>query len=117
MKKFLMFSVVVLCSVGLVSLATSASAPTGKITVSVSGKKPVQYDHPAHVERVQKDCQVCHHKDPKGQGSKCSTCHTETGKDGAGPGKETFHTQCGDCHKKSAKGPQYPKDCKTCHGA
>jgi hypothetical protein len=113
-KKFVMVFLIVLVALSLAALAFSA-APKGKITVSVSGAKPATFDHDAHVTRAG-DCQKCHHKDAKGQGSKCTVCHTATGKDGAPAGKEAFHKSCGDCHKAQAKGPQYPKDCKVCHG-
>jgi hypothetical protein len=117
-KKFVMIFLIALAALGLAALAFSSSAtpPAGKITISVSGAKPATFDHAAHVGRAGGDCQKCHHKDPKGQGSKCTACHTATGKDGATPGKEMFHKKCGDCHKTMAKGPQYPKDCKVCHG-
>ena len=117
MKKFAIVFLVVLCALGLAALAFSASAtpPKGKITVSVSGARPATFDHDAHVKNVG-DCQKCHHKDPAGKGSKCTACHTTTGKDGAPPGKDAFHKKCGDCHKAQGKGPLVTKDCKVCHG-
>jgi hypothetical protein len=116
-KKFVVIFIIVLVSLGLAALAMSAAAPKGKLTIKSSGAKTATFDHDAHLTRAGGDCQKCHHKDAKGQGSKCTTCHTATGKDKAGPAKETFHKACGDCHKTAAKGPQYPKDCKVCHGA
>lgn len=117
MKRFMMLFLVTVFALSLAAIAMSAAAPAGKITITAGGAKKAEFDHAAHVTRVGSDCQVCHHKDAKGTGSKCTTCHTATGKDGAQPAKDAFHKQCGDCHKKSAKGPQYPKDCKVCHGA
>jgi mono/diheme cytochrome c family protein len=100
---------------GMAQVAFSA-APSGKITITLGGAKTATFDHTAHVSRADGNCQKCHHKDAKGAEQKCSSCHTKTGKDGAIAGKKAFHAQCGACHKAKAKGPQYPKDCKVCHG-
>ncbi|MCZ7584619.1 MAG: cytochrome c family protein [Deltaproteobacteria bacterium] len=117
MKKFITLFLVVILSFAVAALVFAASntPPKGKITIGAGGKKPATFDHDAHLAVANKDCQVCHHKDEKGMGTRCSTCHTKAGKDGAKPAKEAFHKACGDCHKKEAKGPQYPKDCKVCH--
>ena len=113
MKKTLIILISVIFLIGLVQVAISGPPP-GKITISVSGTKDATFDHAAHVSRVA-NCQECHHKDAKGSEQKCIVCHTVEGKDGAIPGKKAFHDKCGGCHKKEAKGPQYPKGCKECH--
>ena len=114
MKKTIVMIMVIAFLFGLISIAVSAP-PAGKVTIKLSGKKECVFDHGAHVAR-DGNCRSCHHKDAKGSEQKCTNCHTAEGKDGATPGKKAFHTKCGSCHKEKAKGPQYPKDCKTCHG-
>ncbi len=114
LKKTAVILVSLAFSVGMISAAFSAQKPEGEIKVEITGAKPAYFDHSTHEKRAE-NCQVCHHKNEKGAEEKCTTCHTKEGKDEAVPGKKAFHTQCGGCHKKNAKGPQYPKDCKVCH--
>jgi Class III cytochrome C family len=115
MKRHVAVVIAIVFVLGMFSIAVSAP-PAGKITIKLSGVKDTTFDHVAHVTRAGGDCQKCHHKDAKGAEQKCTVCHTKEGKDGALPGKKAFHKQCGSCHKAQAKGPQYPKDCKVCHG-
>ena len=115
MKKPIIMAVVFFFLLGLISVAVSAP-PAGKITIKLSGKKECVFDHTAHEAHAKNNCQTCHHKDAKGSEQKCTICHTAEGKDGASPGKKAFHANCGSCHKLEGKGPQYPKDCKACHG-
>ena len=115
LKKFLIVLIAIVILFAFISIAVSAP-PKGKITISVTGAKNAVFDHDAHVKSTA-NCQECHHKDAAGKEQKCSNCHTAEGKDGASPGKKAFHDKCGKCHAEKAKGPMYPKDCKTCHPA
>jgi len=104
---------------GLATLALSESgiAPKGEITISITGKRPVSFDHPGHIRKLSEGCQVCHHENKSDTGSKCTSCHpAKKGMGEAPPAKQAFHTRCGGCHKQKGKGPLYPKDCKGCHG-
>ncbi len=74
-------------------------------------KGPVAYNHKAHAEKV-KDCKTCHHKDAAGKEQGCGTCHGAKTEGKKLSGKEAFHQQCKDCHKKEGKGPQ---KCDECH--
>lgn len=115
MSKKTILIVTILFCLSLASYALS-EPPAGKIIIGPDGKKPVTFDHAAHVAK-EADCRACHHKDEKGKEQKCSTCHLSKDKDETPKAKTIFHKQCGGCHTKLAKGPQYPKatDCKLCH--
>jgi hypothetical protein len=86
-------------------------AKTGKVTFS----------HIAHEERVNNDCQVCHHEiagDNTAQA--CSDCHklivqiTPLGE--AMPLSKAFHTKCIVCHQKMVKEEKKaPVKCQDCH--
>lgn len=76
----------------------------------------VKFDHAAHAKTAK--CADCHHasKPEKALASphqKCQDCHTSKV---AAPiktdAKTAFHTNCIECHKKAAKGPQ---KCTECH--
>lgn len=119
MKKFAaLFSIImaVTFSAGLVATAAgpSKNAPDKVMIKQIQKvKKPVPFDHKAHIARA-KNCQVCHHKDPPGEGQNCSNCHKATAKGKVVSLKEAFHTTCRDCHKKEkAKGA--PTTCNGCH--
>lgn len=116
MKKFVILFFSAVAILGLVSFAISSSStpPKGKITITMTGKKPATFDHSAHVKRTDGDCQECHHNDPPKQGSKCTECHTKEGKDDAPAGKDVFHKKaCKTCHAKEK--PDKKFGCKVCH--
>jgi hypothetical protein len=89
------------------------AAPPDKTELNKGGKAKgvVAYNHKAHAEKV-KDCKTCHHKDAAGKEQGCGTCHGAKTEGKKLSGKEAFHQQCKDCHKKEAKGPQ---KCDECH--
>ena len=92
--------------------AVMAAAPD-KLTLNKEGKAKgaVAYNHKAHTEKV-KDCKTCHHKDAAGSEQGCGKCHGDKTEGKKLSGKEAFHQQCKDCHKKEGKGPQ---KCDECH--
>jgi len=133
MKKVLIVSVALafLCSLGLVSMATAGvDKGPAAITINPKGKKPVQFPHAKHQEKIK--CGECHHskgKDGKqvpyveGQkNEKCATCHTGDMLKGKVKGKTALqragHGNCLSCHKEQAKkDPKLKKlkKCSTCH--
>jgi hypothetical protein len=86
-------------------------AKTGKVTFS----------HIAHVDRVNNDCQICHHEVTGGNAAQaCSDCHklivqiTPIGE--AMPISKAFHTKCIVCHQKMVKeDKKAPVKCQDCH--
>jgi Class III cytochrome C family len=98
------------------AISEGEKTPQGKITFSISGNKPATIDHGAHIKRAD-NCKTCHHTSKENEGTKCTTCHTKTGKDGAPAGMKTFHKKtCKKCHFKNKKFELiYPKGCKKCH--
>lgn len=112
------------------AIAFKKKPPKGKITIKdcKKKKKPVVFDHPAHVKRLKKagmDCQHCHHK-IKGKlpaKNRCGDCHKKKqGKmkdcQSMSTKKNPFHALCLSCHKKQKKKSaktKAPTKCKQCH--
>ncbi len=111
MKRGVLTVVLILIFAFTLTAIAASKAPSGKLTLKLTGKKDATFDHTAHESRVE-NCQTCHHKDAAGAELKCTGCHTAAGKDDAIAGKKAFHKMCMGCHKKGGKGP---KSCKGCH--
>ncbi len=111
--------------IGFVLVATIALAgPPDMVKIDqAANKKPgVEFNHKAHMERVE-SCDTCHHKNKgltaDGDLSKvqaCSECHLKV--EGDTPDmtqmsmkKNPFHSLCINCHKTEAKGPTKCNDC------
>jgi hypothetical protein len=133
MKKALICSIalVFLCTTGLVavSMAGEEKGPA-ELIISPDGKKPVQFPHAKHQEKIK--CGECHHgKDAAGKqvayvegqkNGKCASCHTGDMLKDKVKGKTALqragHGNCLACHKKEAKKDAKLKNikkCSTCH--
>ncbi|NTV12804.1 MAG: cytochrome c3 family protein [Desulfobulbaceae bacterium] len=116
---------------GTLNLAQAAEplpAPVGKITIT--GKKPVSFDHQIHL-KLGVACGQCHH-DAKHQPRsaeaigalakagelQCATCHNDKfAKAELRQRKDIFHARCKECHQTGVNGKQGPTNCAGCHGA
>jgi len=112
--------------IGFVLVATIALAgPPDMVKIDqAANKKPgVEFNHKAHMERVE-SCDTCHHMD-KGltadsdlsKVQACSACHLKPEAADTpdmtqmSMKKNPFHMLCIDCHKTGGKGPTKCNDC------
>jgi len=108
--------------------AAPLQAPTGSITIA--GKKPVNFDHQIHL-KLGVACGQCHH-DAKHQPRtaeniaslgkadelQCATCHNDKfAKVELRLNKDIFHARCKECHQAGVNGKKGPTNCAACHGA
>ncbi len=136
MKKIIACSFVSLCMLLGTVIFTLAAGNTGPadITLDEGGKKPAQFTHKNHQDRLK--CGECHHQmtadgkqSPYVEGQeikKCVTCHNSTVLAGRMKDKlalDTFkgagHGNCLECHKAKKDEPAI-KDkkidkCENCH--
>lgn len=81
----------------------------------------VTFSHLKHQERVENNCQFCHHEVTQENLSEaCSNCHKKivqvTPLGEAMPLSNAFHTKCIACHQKKLKEEKKPPvKCQDCH--
>lgn len=111
---------------GTVAAAETSSAPDQPITIS--GKKPVKFNHTTHLE-LGVACGACHHdsqhtprtaaeigalSDPTTL--QCATCHnSDFANQDLQKRKTIFHTNCKECHEVGFKEKKGPTKCSGCH--
>jgi hypothetical protein len=106
--------------------AEPLTAPKG--TITIDGKKPVNFNHQTHLD-LGVTCGQCHHdgahqprtaEDIAGLSDagklSCVSCHNN---DFDNPKlrerKDIFHARCKECHKAGVNGKQGPTSCTACH--
>ncbi len=118
-----------LCALWSIDSGRAAFALTApQQTITIAGKKPVQFNHQLHL-KLGLDCGVCHH-DAKHQARSvkdiaaltdpavlhCATCHNDSF---ANPhlrrAMDVFHARCRECHKAGINGKKGPTNCTACH--
>jgi len=81
----------------------------------------VTFSHLKHQERIEKDCQICHHEVSQEKPAEaCSNCHKKivqiTPLGEAMPLSKAFHTKCIACHQKKLNEEKKPPvKCQECH--
>ena len=130
MKKKLTLAAMMIASVlfvaGQQATAAGTVCPAGPITIE--GKKPVNFDHKAHLD-LGISCGECHH-DAQHQplseeaiggmndtgGLKCVSCHNDSfANEKFQKAKDIFHGNCKDCHQQGYQGKTGPTKCNECH--
>ncbi|BAT70945.1 hypothetical protein TST_0135 [Thermosulfidibacter takaii ABI70S6] len=104
----------------VVVTAIAIAAPPSTVTIDKCQKRKagVPFNHAAHVERVNKNCAVCHHKwSGEGEPKPCFACHGCKKKGEAPKAMKAFHKNCKGCHKAAKKkgNVNAPTSCKGCH--
>ena len=98
MKKAIILGVAVvfLCVAGLagMGMASDDKGPADITMTTEKGKKPAQFPHAAHQERVE-----------------CDKCHKDANYTAGAWTKDSGHKLCKDCHKAN----KAPTKCGTCH--
>ena len=98
MKKVIIFGVAVvfLCVAGVagMSIASDEKGPADITLKTEQGKKPAQFPHAAHQERIE-----------------CDKCHKDANYAKGAWTKDAGHKLCKDCHKAN----NAPTKCGTCH--
>ena len=128
-KKSLVLLVVTALTLSLalaVSMSFADDTKNGpeKITLNADGKKPAQFPHREHQDRL-KDCGTCHHyvdkdgaRNPSKDAStvaKCDTCHNaDFANEKLRKWKDVGHGLCKACHTKN-KADGAPTKCGACH--
>jgi Class III cytochrome C family len=120
-----LFSAWLVVPYGLIGAQTK---PPDTVILKGSPLGGVKFDHKAHMERAEKNCEVCHHpsKPEKPLASpqeSCFDCHTKPPTAGVKVIRQgAFHNPtatagtCIDCHKaQDAKGMKAPTKCMECH--
>ncbi len=132
MKKALICGVALafVFSLGFAGMSMAQEKGPAEITINPDGKKPVQFPHAKHQERLK--CGECHHtKGDDGKQvtytegmkiEKCEVCHTGDMLKGVVKGKTAMqragHGNCLTCHKDESKKDAKLKNlkkCSTCH--
>jgi len=74
----------------------------------------LSFDHEAHEEYADEDCQACHHTpDIEEEPQKCGNCHTNAGTKEIPSVRDAAHDRCIDCHDDMFKDGL--KGCNPCH--
>jgi len=92
------------------------------------------FDHDAHLEYTDKDCQACHHDaDIEAKPSNCADCHEHKSEADMPTLRDAAHKRCKDCHedifeeglkgcsqchvrdRKPLSPPEFEKPCSDCH--
>ncbi len=110
------------------SWMAAETKPPGIVILRGNPTGGVRFDHPAHVERADKKCEVCHHaskpeKPLAAPQESCFDCHTnpptpavKVSRQGAFHNPAATAGTCIDCHKRSnAMGMKAPTRCTDCH--
>jgi hypothetical protein len=130
MRSFLTATAVLSISTFLSGLGCMAAEtkPPGIVILRGNPMGGVTFDHPAHAERADKRCEVCHHaskpeKPLAAPHESCFDCHTspptpavKVNRQGAFHNPAATAGTCIDCHKRSnAMGMKAPTRCTDCH--
>jgi hypothetical protein len=128
-KKIVATTIALAASVVWTIAATTAEplqAP--KETITIAGKKPVNFNHQTHID-LGVTCGQCHHDanhQPRtaediaalssGEELSCASCHNSNfPKPELQNPKDIFHANCKECHQAGFNGKQGPTKCTDCH--
>lgn len=111
------YGLVALAFMVVTAVAFAAAPTTVTIDQCKKRKAAVTFNHKAHVEIVNKKCNVCHHKwNGQGEPQSCFTCHGCKKKGEAPKAMRVFHKRCKSCHRaKKKEGYKAPTSCRGCH--
>jgi len=130
MRNLKIVAITIALTIGATWSIAAATEPLSapKDTITIAGKKPVNFNHQTHLD-LGVTCGQCHHDaahQPRtaeniaalssGEELSCASCHNS---DFANPElrgrKDIFHARCKECHKAGVNGKQGPTNCTACH--